>query len=167
MNTVRALLLCALAAVGACHRASDAPAPAAPKSQASVPVAVKKGPTAAQLTAGMVEAAGQGKSQLAVDMKFDLQQRPAIGQALDVDIAVVPQIDASAGDIRVTGGDGLTVAAADPIILPAVEAGEVYRRSVKVTPTATGVLMLSLTVSLKHDEMTDSRVFSIPLIVDR
>ena len=37
-----------------------------------------------------------------------------------------------------------------------------YRQSVKVTPTAEGVLLLGLTVSLKHDEMTESRVFSIP-----
>jgi len=36
-----------------------------------------------------------------------------------------------------------------------------------VTPMADGVLLLSLTVSLKHDEMTESRAFSIPLIVER
>jgi hypothetical protein len=43
----------------------------------------------------------------------------------------------------------------------------VYRQSVKVTPTADGVLLLGLTVSLKHDEMIESRAFSIPLIVER
>jgi hypothetical protein len=36
-----------------------------------------------------------------------------------------------------------------------------------VTATGDGVLLLGLTVSLKHDEMTDSRAFSIPLIVNR
>jgi len=36
-----------------------------------------------------------------------------------------------------------------------------------VTPTVDGVLLLGLTVSLKHDEITESRGFSIPLIVDR
>ena len=51
--------------------------------------------------------------------------------------------------------------------LPAVEAGQVYRQTVKVTPSAEGVLLLNLTVSLKHDEMTDQRAFSIPLIVER
>ena len=48
-----------------------------------------------------------------------------------------------------------------------VEAGQVYRQSVKVTPTADGVLLLNLTVSLKHDEINESRAFSIPLIVER
>ena len=82
--------------------------------------------------------------------------------------AVVPQIDASLGQIQVTGGDGLTVAPGpNPIDLPAMETGQVYRQGVKVTPTADGVLLLGLTVSLKHDEMTESRAFSIPLIVER
>jgi hypothetical protein len=162
-------MLCALAAASACHKDSGTtPPPPTPKPHISVPVVAKKGPSAAELTAGMVEAASQGKSQLPVDLKFDLKQRPTPGQALDIDIALIPQIDAGAADIQVTGGDGLTVAPGmNQIDLPAIEAGQVYRQSVKVTPTADGVLLLGLTISLKHDEMTESRGFSIPLIVER
>jgi hypothetical protein len=163
-------MLCALAAASACHKDSGAPPPPtpAPKPRISVPVAAKKGPSAAEMTVGMVEAASQGKSQLPVQLKFDIKQRPTSGQALDIDIALLPQIDAGAVDIQVTGGDGLTVApGTNQIGLPAVEAGQVYRQSVKVTPTADGVLLLSLTISLKHDEMLESRGFSIPLIVER
>jgi hypothetical protein len=116
----------------------------------------------------MVEAASQGKSQLPVELKFDLARRPTLGQVLDIDIAVMPQIDASAADIEVAGGDGLSLAPGPSRIdLPGLEAGQVYRQSVKVTPTADGVLLLSLTISLKHDETTESRAFSIPLIVER
>jgi hypothetical protein len=167
----RILTLCTLAAVlGACHRDSETPPPP-PKPTPHVnaaPVIAKKGPSAAELTVGMVEAASQGKSQLPVELKFDLKQRPALGQALDIDLAVMPQIDAGAGEIQVRGGDGLTVApSTNQVDLAAVEAGQVYRQSVKVTPTADGVLLLNLTVSLKHDEINESRAFSIPLIVER
>jgi hypothetical protein len=131
-------------------------------------VVAKKGPSAAELTAGMVEAASQGKSQLPVQLKFDLKQRPTPGQTLDIDIALIPHIDGGAADIQVTGGDGLSVApGTNQIGFPAVEAGQVYRQSVKVTPISDGVLLLGLTISLKHDEMTESRGFSIPLIVER
>jgi hypothetical protein len=169
MNSVRVLILCSVAAVSACHKDTDAPPQPAPvKPHVSAPVVTKKGPTAAELTQGMVEAATLGKSQLPVQLKFELQERPTLGQALGVNIAVLPQIDASPAGVQVTGGDGLTVdPATNQIELPAVEAGQVYRQSLKVTPTAEGVLLLSLTISLKHDEMTESRVFSIPLIVDR
>ena len=165
MNHARLLLLSTLAAAGACHRDS-APPPPAPPPRVTVPVPVKQGPSAEMLTAGMVEAASQGKSQLPVRLKFELQERPTLGQLLAIDIAVLPQIDGKPAGIQVAGGDGLTlVPGTNQLDLPAVEAGQVYRQSVKVTPTADGVLVLNLTVSLKHDDMTESRAFSIPLIV--
>jgi hypothetical protein len=161
-------MLCALVAASACHKDTGTPPPPPPKPHVSAPVVAKKGPSAAELTAGMVEAASQGKSQLPVQLKFDLKQRPTPGQALDIDIALIPQIDGGAADIQVTGGDGLSVAPGmNQIGFPAVEAGQVYRQSVKVTPISDGVLLLGLTISLKHDEMTESRGFSIPLIVER
>ena len=167
MKTARVLVLCTVAAASACHGDSGTPSPATAKPRISVPVPAKRGPSVEELTAGMVEAANQGKSQLAVDLKFDLQQRPALGQPLDVNIAVVPQIDAGAAQIQVTG-DGFTVAPdSSSIDLPSVAAGEVYRQTVKVTPVAAGVLLLGLTISVKHDELTESRSFSIPVIVER
>ena len=168
MKTARVLTLCTVAALCACHRDSDAPHEPVPAPHISAPVVAKKGPSAAELTAGMVEAVSQGKSQLPVQLKFDLQKRPVLGQTLDIDLAVLPQIDAGAANILVTGGDGLTVVpGTGQIDFSAVEAGQVYRHSVKVTPTVDGVVLLSLTISLKHDEMTESRPFSIPLIVER
>jgi hypothetical protein len=167
-KTARVLMACAVASLSACHRNSDPEPAAAPAPRAAVPVPVKKGPNAAELTRGMVEAASQGKSQLPVQLKFDLLQRPTVGQTLDISVAVLPQIDANGADILVAGGEGLTVAPGEnPISLAGVQAGEVYRQSVRVTPTATGVLLLNLTVSLKHDEIIESRAFSIPLIVER
>jgi len=166
MKTARVLLLGAAAAVSACH--GDSGTPATPKPHINISMAAKKGPSAEELTAGMVEAASQGKSQAPVQLKFDLPQRPALGQTVDINIAVMPQIDAISAAIQVTGGEGLTVAsAANQIEMPAVEAGKVYRQSIKVTPTTDGVLLLSLTITLKHDEMSESRAYSIPLIVER
>jgi hypothetical protein len=130
--------------------------------------AAKKGPSAAELTAGMVEAASQGKSQLPVQVKFDLPQKPTLGEPLNVDIALLPQVDGGPVKIAVSGGDGMTVAAdTSQFELPAVTSGEVYRQTVNVTPTADGVLMLSLDISLKYDDVTESRIFSVPLIVQR
>jgi len=161
-------MLCSVAALGACHKDSGMPAPAATKPRVSAPVPVKQGPSADELTAGMVEAAAPGKSQVPVKLKFDLLQRPTLGQMLEVSIAVMPEIDASPAAIEVTGGEGLTVAPdATQFELPLLEAGQVYRQNLKVTPTAEGVLLLGLTISLKHDETTESRTFSIPLIVGR
>ena len=59
------------------------------------------------------------------------------------------------------------VAGAKQFEIPAEEAGEVYRETVNVTPNAEGVVLLGVTVVLKHDELVDQRVFSIPIIAER
>ena len=168
MKTARVLTLCTVVALGGCHQDSGNSTQPKPAPHVQAPVTVKKGPSAEELTAGMVEAATQGKSQLPVKVKFGLTHRPTIGQPLDIDIAVLPQIDASGAELQVTGGDGLSIAPESiQAELAAVETGQVYRRVVKVTPSVDGVLLLGLTILLKHDEVTDSRAFSIPLIVER
>jgi len=164
----RVLLLSAAASFSACHKdAGDAAAPAVP-AKPKVAAVVKSGPTTAEQTASMVEAAAQGKSQLPVQLKFELTQRPKMGQTVEINLALIPQIDASPAIIKVSGGDGLSVQSdATEFNIPAAAAGEIYRQAVTVTPDAEGVLVLGVTVSLKHDEVTDLKTFSIPLIADR
>ena len=165
-------MLCAVASIGAtlvaCHRESDTQPQPKPAPRVAAPPPVKKGPSAAELTAGMVEAAIQGKSLVPVQLKFDLVQKPTVGRPLDINLAVIAQIDASAAQIQVVGGDGMTIpAGTNQIDMPALEAGQVYRQSIKVNPNAEGVLLLNLTLTLKHDEITESQAFSLPLIVER
>jgi hypothetical protein len=171
MTRIQVLLLCAVAAaLSACNRNSESAPPggAVAHLKPKAPVAANSGPTAAELTAGMVEAANQGKSQVPVDLKFDLGARPKIGQVLDINLALIPQIAASPASIQVGDADGLTVAAGtDQVDIPSAQAGQVYRHTVKVTPNAEGVLLVGVTVSLKHDEVTDQRAFSIPIIAER
>jgi len=163
------LLLCAAAAVSACHKDSgaDSASQQAPVVKPKVPVAARKGPTASELTVGMVEAAPQGKSQAPVALKFELLKRPKVGEAMDINLALLPQVDAGPVTIKVSGDAGLTVAPeANEFDIPLAAAGEVYRYTLNVTPTAEGVLVIAVTVSLKHDEVTDSKAFSIPIIAD-
>jgi hypothetical protein len=165
----QALLLIAAVTSSACHRDSSGAAnPAAPINKPKAPVAPKAGPTVAEQTVNMVEASAQGKSQLPVLLKFELTQRPKVGQAVDINLALIPQIDASPAIIKVNGGDGLTVGSeATEFAIPAATAGEVYLQTVNITPGAEGVLILGVTVSLKHDEVTDLKSFSVPLIAGR
>jgi hypothetical protein len=101
-------------------------------------------------------------------LKFDLGARPKVGQSLEINLALIAQISANPATLQVNGADGLIVAAgANQFDIPSEEAGEVYRQTVSVTPTAEGVLLVGVTVLLKHDEITDQRAFSIPIIAER
>jgi hypothetical protein len=171
MTSAKVLLLWAVAmALAACNRDSGS-APAVqtvsqnkPKATAAPPT----GATAAEQTAGMVQAATDGKSSVPVELKFDIAQRPKVGQPLEVTLALIAEISASPVTIQVTGAEDISVAAAaNQFDIPSEEAGQVYRETVNVTPNAEGVALLSVTVVLKHDEIVDQRVFSIPIIAER
>jgi ABC-type glycerol-3-phosphate transport system substrate-binding protein len=140
------LLLCAALALSACNKesaSSTAGAPAA-RPRPKVPVPVKVGPTAAEQTAGMVLAASQGKSPAPVEIKFELAQKPKVGQPLDVNLALIAQIPANPATVQVSGTEGLAVAPGGQFDIAAEEAGEVYKHTVSVTPETDGVLLLSV-----------------------
>jgi hypothetical protein len=162
---LRVTILLAIAGMAACHRDAGR-APVAPvKPQAGVQAAApSQGAEPQQSTAGMVEAVPQGKAQAPIGLKFDLLERPVQGQPLEVAIALLPQTAARSATVAVSGSDGLKIDAGD-FEFPAIEAAQVYRHSIKVTPTAEGFYLLTLSVSLQHDQTSDSRVFSVPILV--
>jgi hypothetical protein len=163
---IRTFTFCALALMAGCHRESgDAKNPNADLRH-KAPVAVQRGPSLAELTAGMVEAATQGKSQAPVGLKFDVLQRPVQGEPLEIAIALLPGEAAGPAIVELSGTDGLQVPAGQSRFeFASVEPSQVYRRSITLTPTAEGVFLLTLTVNLQHDQMADTRVFSVPVIV--
>jgi len=152
----------------ACQKDSSPAAPAstpAPTFKKTPPPA-KKGPSPEELTAGMVQAAPQGKSLLAVDMKFDLGSRPLLGQPLDLNVALIPQMSGGPVSLQVTASSGFGAPEAGAVEIPQVEPGEVYRHTWKLTPTSEGLQVVSITVSVKHEDSTDTKIFSVPVIVD-
>lgn len=165
---LRLILILALAASAACHRESGtAPAlQAKPKAGVKAPAANQHGPSAQEMTAGMVEAVVQSKSQVPIDLKFDLQGRPVEGQPLEVAIALLPQIAARSATVSVSGSDGLKLdPGEDKFEFGAVEAAQVYRHTIKVIPTADGLYLLTLSVSLLQDQTSESRAFAVPILV--
>jgi hypothetical protein len=163
-----AAALLAAAALAGCGQDAKTPVatPTAPHIKANLPV--KKGPSAEELTTGMAAAPTLGKSSLPLDLKFELGDRPKIGQRLDINLALLPQVSGGPATVRAGGEAGIDAAPGEnQFDLPELEAGEVYRQTLHVTPNTEGVLLVSITVTLKHDDIDDSRVFSVPVIVDR
>jgi hypothetical protein len=165
MTTGSKLTFVAVVLLTACHGESKQ-APAVTPAPASVAPVVKRGPTPEELTAGMVEAVTIGKSTAPVAVKFDLPKRPAVGARFEIVIAVLPQIAANSATVQVVGSEGLQLAPNfAPIEIPSLDPTQVYRLTIPVTPTADGVHLLGLSVSVKQDDLAESRTFSVPVIV--
>jgi hypothetical protein len=166
MTKGRTVLLCAVVLFAGCHGDTSAAPQVSSIPRVKAPPAAKRGPTPEELTAGMVEAVTMGKSTVPVAVKFDLPERPVVGQPAEVVVAVMPQISADMAVLTVKAPAGLPLAdAAPPIEMPSVEPTQVYRHNVKIMPNTEGVQLLELDVAMKHDDVTETRVFAVPLIV--
>jgi hypothetical protein len=166
MNMGRILALSLIALLAACDRDKGSTPATAPVATSSKVVDTQRGPTAKEQTVGMVEAVTVGKSTAPVAVKFDVKARPTVGQPLEVVLAIMPQVAADPVVLTLTDSPGLQLAAGNPSNdIAAAQPDQVYRQTVTLTPTAEGVHLLGFTVSLKHDEITESRTFSVPIIV--
>ena len=166
MSKGRFLALGLMALLAACDRDKGSTPAAAPVATPSKVVDAKRGPTPKEQTVGMVEAVTVGKSSAPVAVKFDVAARPMVGQPVDVVLAVMPQIAADPVVLTLAESAGLQLPPGNlSNEIAAVQPDQVYRQTVTLTPTAEGVHLLGFTVSLKHDEVTESRTFSVPIIV--
>jgi len=158
--------LLAVLLMAGCHGDSDSTAQATfSKPSKKGPPPVRRGPSPEELTAGMVEAVPLGKTTVPVGVKFDLPARPTVGRPIDVVIALLPQVIGSA-TLQVTATEGLQLAPeAATINIPSIEPTQAYRVSIATTPTHEGVEVLSVNVSVSHDDATEARTFSVPVIV--
>ena len=108
---VRVALLGAAMALGACNKDSGSAPAAAPVPHVKPkPVLPKTGPTAAEQTAGMVLASAVGKSQVPVELKFDIANKPKVGQPVEINLALISQVSATPATIQVSGADDVSVA---------------------------------------------------------
>jgi hypothetical protein len=147
-------------AVSGCG-SSSGPSAAAPANNVAKPKVVK----AAQPSA-MVAAVSATKAGPPVELKFDLQQRPAIGQAVDIAFELVP---ASPNVERVSAkfqaDDGLELVGGSDI--PPVEKpaeGTPIRHIASIVAKRDGIFTLHAVVSVESEKQTLTRTFTIPVI---
>jgi hypothetical protein len=114
----------------------------------------------------MVAAVSASKAGPPVELKFDLRQRPEVGQPVDVDIAMVP-VSAAIDHLyaRFQTGDGLNLVEGGELATVEKPAqGVPIRHVVRITPRRDGIFTLSATVGVDSTNDSVSRTFSIPVI---
>jgi hypothetical protein len=123
--------------------------------------------TTDELLRSMVSAvAAKHPSPTPIQVKFDLRDRPRVGQPVDVDLAIVPMsasVDRVSG--KVVGEEGLEVV--DGAQIAATEhpvEGAPIRQAVKVVPKQEGVFTIHALVTVEAGSETSSETYAIPLI---
>ena len=148
--------------VGCGWRSSgDGPKPAAK------PVARKTVNATDELLRNMVGAVAANKpSALPIQVKFELRDRPQVGQPIELSLAIVPMsasVDRVSG--KVEGEEGLEVVEGAQIGATDHPAeGAPIRQSVKVLPRHEGILMVHAVMTVDAAGQTSSEAYAIPLI---
>jgi hypothetical protein len=114
---------------------------------------------------GLANAVAVGKTAAAVDLKYNLAARPALGQPFEVELVFVPRVAADALEVQATGMPGLVVAGGAAAKFDQVVAGEKYAAKVLLQVTEAGLYYVGVTAKLVNKVQTDSRTFSVPVVV--
>jgi hypothetical protein len=113
----------------------------------------------------MVSAVAAGKPSGDIELKFDLRERPVVGEPVDIDLAIITARDLERVYANFQAGDGLqlTQGAKTPEIAhPA--AGVPITHTLTVVPQREGVFYVSAVVLADSASQSVTRSFSIPLI---
>lgn len=121
--------------------------------------------TTADQTATMVQAATSGKATAPMQLKFDLAERPVAGQAIDVSLALMVTAAAQSVTLHLADSAGIVFVDAGDRPLGAVVPDTVYRQDVKLSAATEGVYFIGVTATMTRDTLSETRNFSIPIIV--
>jgi len=140
---------------GSSHGGADA---------ASGGIAAKK---AAKPGEGLVTAVAANKTTVQpLQVKFELHERPAVGQSVEVDLVIQPtsnMVDRISG--KVEAGDGLELvegAQIAPTVRPTE--GVPLRHTVKLLAKRDGIFTFSTTLKVESGVDTSTQTYSMPLI---
>ncbi len=130
--------------------------------------AVRKGPVPVG-DADMVAAFSATRSQSGqaglVDLRFRLDQRPAVGQPVDIELALIPAVDLERLFARFQAAEGLQIvsgAETEHFEHPAV--GQPMKHKVTVIAKTDGIFYLTAVVLADSDKESVARTFALPLI---
>jgi hypothetical protein len=129
------------------------------------PTAKKGSAAGAPELANMVSAVGAGKSGSEIDLKFDLRGAPVVGEAVDIDIALIPLYELNQMYATFQATDGLEITKGDKT--PQIEHPQVgvpITHTVTIIPRRDGVFYVSAVVLADSATESLTRAFSIPVI---
>ena len=90
---------------------------------------------------------------------------PALGQPFEVELVFLPRVAADTLEVQATGMPGLVVAGGADAKFNQVVAGEKYAAKVLLQVAEPGLYYVGVTAKLVNKVQTDSRTFSVPVVV--
>jgi len=106
-----------------------------------------------------------GKGSAAVDLKYDIATKPAVGEPFEVELTFLPRLAADSLDVEFSAVEGLTLVGGDPVRFDNVQAGERYAAKVLAQSEVAGMYYIGVSAKMTTKVQTEVRAFSVPIVV--
>ncbi len=147
------------------NKAPSAADQLAAKTAAALAAAKQRAATSADQTASMVQAPTSGKATAPMQLKYEIAERPVAGQTINLSLALLASAAAPSVTLHLADSPGIVFANAADRAIGAVVPGTVYRQDVQLSAAADGVYFVAVTATMTRDTLSETRNFSIPIIV--
>jgi hypothetical protein len=106
-----------------------------------------------------------GKGSAAVDLKYDIATKPAVGEPFEVELTFLPRLAADSLDVEFSAVEGLTLVGGDPVTFDNVQAGERYAAKLLAQSDVAGMYYIGVSAKMTTKVQTEVRAFSVPIVV--
>ena len=162
-----AAALLAGALVTACGGGKDEAAAVAKaeKAKADTIAAAAAPASADEKHARLASAVVDSKTTAPVDMKYDVLTKPALGQPFEVELTFEARLPADKLETEITEAPGLTIVGEKTAAFALVEGGQSYVTKVLVQGDNPGLYYIGVTAKMSTKVQTETRAFSIPIVI--
>jgi hypothetical protein len=116
-------------------------------------------------TANMATAVADSKTTAPIDLKYDVLAKPDIGQPFEIELAFVPQVAADMLEVEVNDAPGLVIVGERAASFAPVASGEIYTHKILLRGDNAGLFYVSVIAKVSTKVQSESRAFSIPVVI--
>jgi hypothetical protein len=118
-------------------------------------------PDEAQYAAAVADA----KTTAPVDLVYDIPVKPEVGQSFEIELAAKPRLPADTLDVEIGESPGITIEGERATRFPNVEAGELYKFTVRASGAAEGLYYVTVITTMSTKVQSEGRAFSVPVVI--
>jgi hypothetical protein len=157
-------MLVLVVSLAACGKSDEDAVATAPPAQSGTAPAAASAPVADE-DKHLANAVVIGKTAAAVDLKYNLPAKPAVGQPFEIELTFLPRLAADRLEVEATGIPGLALVGETKATFEGVASASRHVMRLLVNADGPGVYYVGIVARMVSKVQTDARTFSIPVVV--
>jgi hypothetical protein len=147
---------------------SDEEKMAEAEAQARVALNARKAAAAAKAadpTATMARAVATSKADVPIDLKYDILAKPLVGEAVEIELALIPTATGDAMSVKIDASAGLILGGTLEANFDGAKAGQAARTTFTAKSDKEDVFYITVATTMHAAGVASTRTYAIPIFV--